>query len=132
LLARKASIDEGTQARSAAVGAHGRGGYARIRAVSILVTGTLDLNPERRDDFLPLVVRLMAASRAEPKCEAYTFSADLEDPSRFHITEQWTDQSAFEDHNASPHLAEFMGSLSGIVAHASLIMWDGARPKPML
>jgi quinol monooxygenase YgiN len=97
-----------------------------------LVTGTLDVNADRRDDFLPIVAKLMAATRAEAGCEAYTFSADLDDPNRFHISEQWADQAAVDGHNASPHMAEFMGSLGGIVAGASLTMWNGATGTKLM
>ncbi len=100
--------------------------------MSIIVTGTIDVDPAKRDDFIALAKTLMAATHAEEGCEHYSFSADLDAPTRFHISEQWADTATMEAHTASAHLATFMGSLGGVVTGASLTQWDGAAPTKLM
>ena len=69
--------------------------------MSILVTGTIDLDPANRDQAIATFNECMAGTRAEDGCESYTFSADLEDPGRFHVSEQWASQEARSPRSAS-------------------------------
>ena len=71
--------------------------------------------------------------RDEDGNEAYVFSADLEDPGRFHVREQWADQASIDAHMASPHLAALMGAMGELgVTGASLTQWDGATGKTLM
>ena len=100
---------------------------------AILVTGTIDLDPASRDTFIAAAVRMMEASHAEEGCEHYAFTADLQDPGRFHVSERWVSMEALNAHEASPHMAEFMlemGSFS--LKGASVIRWEGATPTRMM
>jgi quinol monooxygenase YgiN len=99
----------------------------------ILVTGTIDLDPANRDAFAAACQQLMAATHQEAGCEHYSFSADLDDPGRFHISERWSTQEEMDAHSASDHLAAFMGQLGGFgVRGASLTKWEGATGSPLL
>ena len=99
----------------------------------IIVTGTIDLDPANRDATIEVFTRCMTATRAEDGNEAYVFSADIEDPGRFHVREQWADQPSIDAHMASPHLAELMGAMGSLgVTGASLTQWDGATGKPLM
>ena len=101
--------------------------------MSILVIGTIDLDPARRDDFIALAQTLMTATRAEDGCEAYAFSAAVDDPGRFHVAEQWASQEAMDAHLATPHLAAFMGATGEVgVTAASLTKWSGATPSTLM
>ena len=101
-------------------------------ADTILVTGTMDIDPAKRDEFLAAIDELMAATRPEDGCEAYSFSADVADEGRFYISEQWRDQAAVDAHNATPHLAKFMGSIGDFgLKGATLTMWHGAEPTKL-
>lgn len=99
----------------------------------IIVTGTIDLDPANRDAAIEVFTTCMAATRAEDGNEAYVFSADVEDPGRFHVREQWSDQAAIDAHMASPHLAELMAAMGGLgVTGVSLTQWDGATGKTLM
>jgi quinol monooxygenase YgiN len=102
-----------------------------VRAVNI-VTGYIDVDPEQRDAFVAAVGKVVSATRAEAGCEQYVFSADLDDASRFHVTEHWTDDDAMASHMASPHMAAFLGSIGGIVRGASLTKWAGATGEKLM
>jgi len=47
------------------------------------------------------------ASRAEPGCDDYTFSIELNDPNTLRITEKWHSVEALKAHFATPHMAAF-------------------------
>ncbi len=100
--------------------------------MSIIVTGTIDLDPTHRDAAIEAANAVMAATRAEDGCEAYAFSGDFADPGRFHVVEQWASQEAMDAHGASAHLATFMTAMGGFgVTGASLTKWDGATPSKL-
>ena len=101
--------------------------------MSILVTGTIDLDPAHRDQAIKTFSECMAGTRAEDGCESYTFSADLEDPGRFHVSEQWASQEAMDAHMAGPSLATLMTAMGTLgVTGASLTKWDGATGSKLM
>ena len=98
----------------------------------ILVLGTLDIDPANRDAFVEAVGSLMRDTRAEDGCESYTFSADLDDPGRFHVSERWANQAASDAHGASPHFLGFMGRMGEFgVKGADLKKWTGGESAPL-
>jgi quinol monooxygenase YgiN len=52
-----------------------------------------------------------AASRAEPGCDDYTFSVELNDPNTLRITEKWHSVEALKAHFATPHMAAFQRTM---------------------
>ena len=101
--------------------------------MTILVTGTFDLDPANTGAFTEAASACMAATRAEAACESYTFTADLEVPGRFHVTELWADQAGMDQHMATDHLAAFMGAMGGFgITAASLTKWSGATSEKLM
>ena len=101
--------------------------------MTILVTGTIDFDPSKRDDAVAAVKAVMAATRAEDGNEGYVFSGDLEDEGRFHVTEHWASQEAIDSHMATPHMATLMGQMGTLgVTAASLTKWEGATPSKLM
>ena len=98
----------------------------------ILLTGTIDVDPAQRDTFIAAAQAVHAATRAEAGCEHYSFSADIDDPGRFHLSERWADQAALDAHMATPHMAEFMGSLAGVVKAGDITKWTGATGEKFM
>ena len=97
------------------------------------MTGTIDLDPGNRDAAIEAFNEVMAATRAEDGCEHYVFSADLTDPGRFYVSEQWASEEAMASHTASAHLAAFMGKMGGFgVTAASLTKWTGAASEKLM
>ncbi len=100
--------------------------------MSIVITGTIEINPAHRDAFVDAANAVMAATHQEEGCEAYVFSGDLNDPGRIYVTEQWASQETNDAHVASEHLATFMAAMGGFgVRSASLTKWDGAIPTKL-
>ena len=101
--------------------------------MSILVTGTIDFDPAKRDEAIAAVTACMEATRAEEGCEHYAFSGDFTDPGRMYVSEQWASQAALDDHMATPHLAALTGAMGGFgITAASLTKWDGATASKLM
>ena len=73
----------------------------------ILVVGTFRVDPARLDAARPAMASMIAASRAEPGCLAYSYSEDLLDAGLIHVTERWRDRAALAAHVETPHIAEW-------------------------
>lgn len=100
---------------------------------TVILTGVIDLDPAKRDAFIAAAVTCMTATRAEEGNELYAFSADVEDPGRFYINEQWASQAVIDVHMATPHLAAFMGSMGEFgVTGVSLVQWNGGAPTKLM
>ena len=80
----------------------------------IVVTGHIDFDPERRGEFLAALDPLAKGSRADPGCIQYTFGADLENPGRVHVVEQWESDELMQAHMAAPHSATFAKAMRSI------------------
>ncbi|RIL08100.1 MAG: antibiotic biosynthesis monooxygenase [Proteobacteria bacterium] len=79
----------------------------------IVVAGEIDIDPAHRDGAVAAAVRMMEATRGEPGCISYAFSADLAEPGRFRIFEEWESQQALDAHFAAPHMAAFQRAVAG-------------------
>jgi quinol monooxygenase YgiN len=66
----------------------------------IFIEGIFEAFPNRRQDFVNLALQTMAASQLEKGCSLYRFTADLEDPTHFTLTELWGYARRLE---SSPH-----------------------------
>jgi quinol monooxygenase YgiN len=80
----------------------------------IVVSGVMKMDPASHDKFADIGAKMAAASNEEPGVIAYGFWADHHNPGTFRVFEEYTDQAALDSHFASPHMAEFMGSLGGL------------------
>jgi len=67
----------------------------------MIVAGTFDVDPARREEFLRGQDEMMRRSRAEPGCVAYVFSADPIEAGRVHLFERWESKEALGAHLAA-------------------------------
>jgi len=67
----------------------------------MIVAGTFDVDPARREEFLRGQDEIMRRSRAEPGCVAYVFSADPIEAGRVHLFERWESKEALGAHLAA-------------------------------
>lgn len=98
----------------------------------IVITGEIELHPE---DVWPATyhaVRMMEASAAEDGCISYRFYADLVNPRRFRIYEEWSDEDALRAHMASPHMAAFQSALKDLrILERRLEKFEVAKRSPL-
>ena len=75
----------------------------------IVVVGYITINPEMRAEAEAAIATLVPLTVAEEGCVEYRYAADILEPNRINIWEQWESEEAMNAHMATPHLAEFMG-----------------------
>jgi quinol monooxygenase YgiN len=96
----------------------------------ILVTGTIRLPADGLARALPAMQAMIAASRAEPGCLAYSYAIDVSDPTLVHVTERWADRSALAAHFATPHLAEWRAQFTALGIHDRQLILVEGQPEP--
>ncbi|MGH9275383.1 MAG: putative quinol monooxygenase [Acidimicrobiales bacterium] len=97
---------------------------------TVIVTGVFDLDPSRRERAIAVFTEMMERTRAEEGCEHYAFSADLTDPGRFHLIEQWSSLTLNEAHVQTPHFPTFLDQLGGLgITAVTITQWLGATGK---
>jgi quinol monooxygenase YgiN len=92
----------------------------------IIVSGTFEVDPGQRDEFLAERHERMRSSRAEAGCLEYTFSADPLDPGRVLLFERWESQAALDAHLAGPPMQTAVAP-----THTSIVLYDVAGERPL-
>lgn len=85
--------------------------------MTIVITGEVDLPPERREAALQGARELIAAALAEPGCLHYAWSADPFDAGRVHVFEEWEDEASLAAHFSA---APYHGMLEHLSRHTIL------------
>jgi quinol monooxygenase YgiN len=97
----------------------------------ILLTGTFDCDPDKRDILIEAAKAIMAITTKEAGCELYAITTDLADPGRLHISERWTDDESLAAHMKGAHLKDFGRAMRDTGAKAAITRWDGAEAKKL-
>jgi quinol monooxygenase YgiN len=71
----------------------------------IVIAGSVRI--EKLDVAKPHIAAIVAATRAEPGCMAYSFAHDVNEPGLVRIFEIFANAEAVAAHRASPHMAEW-------------------------
>ena len=77
---------------------------------------TIDVVPERREDFLVAMEKAMAESAKEPGVAAFMLLSDRDDPNRFTAVDTYTDKAGFDAHNQAPQTLWLVEALDGCLA----------------
>ncbi len=80
----------------------------------ILVVGTVRLEEGAFDKLLPAAKTMMAETRKETGCIAYTYSRDLTEPDVFHVTEKWENRAVLAAHFETPHMKVWRAALADV------------------
>lgn len=98
----------------------------------IVIAGTVRLDPDRLNQARPAMAKMMAASRAEDGCLAYSYALDVEDPGLLRVFEIWRDGPAFEAHTRAPHLAEWRAAWPAIgLSDRRLVRYEVSGQTPL-
>jgi quinol monooxygenase YgiN len=71
----------------------------------VAVLGEFRLPAERMDEARDAMARVIAATRAEDGCLAYSYAEDVLEPGLIRVSERWTNRAALDAHLAAPHMA---------------------------
>jgi quinol monooxygenase YgiN len=72
--------------------------------VSVIVAGTFRVPAERFAGIRPHLEAVIAATREEEGCLAYSYAVDVADPELIRVFEQWRDQACLDAHFQAPHM----------------------------
>jgi len=78
----------------------------------IILSGTVDVDPEQREAALVAGQPHMRATRALDGCLDYVWSADPLVPGRIYVYERWESREQLESHFASPHYPAMRDTIS--------------------
>jgi quinol monooxygenase YgiN len=91
----------------------------------ILIEGIFEALPDRREDFVKLALQTMAASQLEKGCSLYRFTADLQDPTHFTLTELWETDKDLKAHHTGDAYKRFFAELPQLGARGNHLAWQG-------
>lgn len=98
----------------------------------IVVAGTLRVAPEKMAALRPHAAAVIAATRGEPGCMAYSFAEDLVEPGLVRIYEEWRSLDDLKAHGKAAHMAPWRAALAeiGVVAR-DLKRYEAGEATPM-
>jgi quinol monooxygenase YgiN len=100
--------------------------------MNVIVAGTVRVPPANIARIKPAMDRMLAASRAEDGCIAYSYAVDVQDPGLVRIFEVWRDQAALEAHFRTPHMAEWRSAGAGLeLSDRKLFLYQIASERPL-
>ena len=79
----------------------------------IIIAGTVEIDPARRDAALKAGLEHEAAGRAEAGCLDYVWTADSHNPGRIYVYERWESQQALEAHFQSAAYRDMRATING-------------------
>jgi quinol monooxygenase YgiN len=74
---------------------------------------TIDVRPERREDFLAAMEKAMAESAKEPGVLSFMLLTDRDDPNRFTAVDLYRDRTGYDAHLVAPQTAWLVAALDG-------------------
>lgn len=79
----------------------------------IIIAGTIELDPERRDEALTKAQPHIDGALGQAGCEAYTWAADHDSQGRVEVFERWSGESELAAHFEGPHYKAMLATLGG-------------------
>ncbi|MEM7410118.1 MAG: putative quinol monooxygenase [Myxococcota bacterium] len=77
----------------------------------VLIAGTVEIAPEKRDVALREAQPLIEEALGEPGCLAYVWTADPFEPGRIHVFEEWEDEATLSTHLTAPSYVKMLAHL---------------------
>jgi quinol monooxygenase YgiN len=96
----------------------------------LLIAGTIRLPPEKLQEALPKMKRMIESSLAEDGCMEYSYGEDVLNTGLIHVKEVWRDQASLDRHFQSAHLAEWRMSWPHLgVRDRDLAVYEVSEPR---
>lgn len=87
---------------------------------TLTLIAILRAKPGRADALEALLRGMLAPSRAEAGCLQYDLHRDRKDVDLLYMIEQWRDDAAFAEHEASPHFQAFVKAAEAELAELDI------------
>ena len=100
--------------------------------MTVVIAGTVRVPPENLDAFRPHMDAMLAGSRAEDGCVAYSYAVDVQDPGLVRVFEVWRDEAALEAHFQTAHMAAWREAWPAFgVSDRNLSLYEVAAERPL-
>ncbi|MDF3931498.1 putative quinol monooxygenase [Pseudomonas citronellolis] len=86
----------------------------------ITLIAIIRAKPGRADALQARLADLRGPSRAEAGCVQYDLHRDRKDPDLIYMVEQWRDEAAIAEHEASPHFQAFVKAAQADLAELDI------------
>jgi quinol monooxygenase YgiN len=80
----------------------------------IVISGHFVLDPSKHEQAIAAAREMMSETRKEKGCISYTFTAELDEPGRFRVFEEWESETALAAHFQTPHMAQLQKAMGGL------------------
>jgi quinol monooxygenase YgiN len=98
----------------------------------IVLTGTVRIPVDKRDQARPLVKVLIEATRQEDGCLFYNFGEDVLEPGLIVVAEAWRDEASLGAHLNSPHFIAWRDAGAALgVSDRQLTVYEAVSSKPL-
>jgi quinol monooxygenase YgiN len=87
----------------------------------IVISAQIDLDPAKREEALRTAQPWIDGALSQPGCIHYDWSADVNNPSRVNVFEEWESEASLAAHFAGPQYAGMLGHIgqSGLIGAVS-------------
>jgi quinol monooxygenase YgiN len=100
--------------------------------MTLIIAGTLTIDPSKTDDAMVAMVEMMKATHAEDGNLAYVFSVDPIEAGLIHLFEKWESADALAAHSKAPHMGTFQAAMGGFgVTGADIKKYEIASEGPL-
>ncbi len=79
----------------------------------IVISAQIDLPAEKREEALKTAQPFIDGALSQDGCIHYDWSADLNNPTRVNVFEEWESEESLANHFANKHYAGMLGHLGG-------------------
>jgi quinol monooxygenase YgiN len=87
----------------------------------LVIVGTIEIAPGRRNQFLPLLMAHKARClKDEPGTLQFEILTSHEDKTKVHLYEVYEDAAAFDTHRNGPSMAQFREESAGMIGKIDL------------
>ena len=86
----------------------------------VVIAGTVDVAPERREQALREAQPLIEEALSEPGCIAYDWTLDVFDAGRIHVFEEWESEQTLIQHLAAPSYVNMLAHLGKVGIKAAV------------
>ncbi|MFZ4746301.1 MAG: putative quinol monooxygenase [Sphingomonas sp.] len=98
---------------------------------AVLIVGTIRMAPDSLDAARPAMAAMIAASRAEPGCLAYSYAEDVLEPGLIRVNERWSGREALSAHFKAPHIAAWRSAWATLgITDRNLWLYEVASSEP--
>ncbi|THD74223.1 MAG: antibiotic biosynthesis monooxygenase [Phenylobacterium sp.] len=100
--------------------------------MSLIIAGTVRVPPGSLAGLKPHMQKMLAASRAEDGCVAYSYAEDVAEPGLVRVFEVWRDQAALDAHFQTAHMADWRAAWPQFgVSDRRLFAYEVAAERPL-